>query len=137
MSHGVDKLKVGSQIDSKKKEVRDVNQALAAKDAESKSKASSDGESEVSKAKTFTFAQLEAATENFNSVLGEGGFGKVYKGKLQDSGQVNSPSVCICFNTSKLCVRRLLNLVLFGFLGYFTSLIFAFFFLSFYALLLL
>ncbi|KAM7496668.1 hypothetical protein LguiA_021082 [Lonicera macranthoides] len=85
-----DKLKVGSQIDSKKTETRDVNQASAAKEAESKSRASSDRESEVSKAKTFTFAELEAATENFNSnyLLGEGGFGKVYKGKLQDSGQI-------------------------------------------------
>ncbi|KAK1555340.1 hypothetical protein Q3G72_025119 [Acer saccharum] len=35
---------------------------------------------------TFTFKQLKAATDNFNSAnkLGEGGFGAVYKGQLSD-----------------------------------------------------
>ncbi|KAK1556237.1 hypothetical protein Q3G72_001112 [Acer saccharum] len=35
---------------------------------------------------TFTFKQLKAATNNFNSTnkLGEGGFGSVYKGQLSD-----------------------------------------------------
>ncbi|KAL5772112.1 hypothetical protein ACOSQ2_012036 [Xanthoceras sorbifolium] len=35
---------------------------------------------------TFTFRQLKAATNNFNSAnkLGEGGFGSVYKGQLSD-----------------------------------------------------
>ncbi|XP_059626706.1 probable serine/threonine-protein kinase PBL7 [Cornus florida] len=42
------------------------------------------------KAKTFTFNQLVAATENFKSnyFLGEGGFGKVYKGILEDTGEI-------------------------------------------------
>ncbi|CAD5313282.1 unnamed protein product [Arabidopsis thaliana] len=40
-------------------------------------------------ARSFTFKELAAATRNFREVnlLGEGGFGRVYKGRL-DSGQV-------------------------------------------------
>lgn len=36
----------------------------------------------------FTFAELKAATRNFRSdtMLGEGGFGKVYKGWLDERG---------------------------------------------------
>lgn len=42
-------------------------------------------------AQTFTFRELAAATGNFRSecFLGEGGFGSVYKGRLESSGQVN------------------------------------------------
>ena len=38
----------------------------------------------------FTFRELAAATENFRpeSFLGEGGFGRVYKGQLGSTGQV-------------------------------------------------
>lgn len=41
-------------------------------------------------ATTFSFDEMIAATENFKSCyfLGEGGFGKVYKGKLPDTGQI-------------------------------------------------
>ena len=41
-------------------------------------------------AKTFTFRELAAATKNFRQecLLGEGGFGRVYKGTLQSSGEV-------------------------------------------------
>ncbi|CAN1807092.1 Serine/threonine-protein kinase PBL27 [Linum perenne] len=41
-------------------------------------------------AQTFTFRELAAATKNFRpeSLLGEGGFGRVYKGRLESSGQV-------------------------------------------------
>lgn len=40
-------------------------------------------------AKTFTFLELAAATRNFRGdcLVGEGGFGRVYKGRL-DSNQV-------------------------------------------------
>ncbi|GAB2211733.1 hypothetical protein Drorol1_Dr00025066 [Drosera rotundifolia] len=40
--------------------------------------------------KAFTFRELAMATKNFRQecLLGEGGFGRVYKGKLQPSGQV-------------------------------------------------
>lgn len=38
----------------------------------------------------FTFRELAAATMNFRpeSFLGEGGFGRVYKGRLETTGQV-------------------------------------------------
>lgn len=41
-------------------------------------------------AQTFTFRELAAATNNFrpDCFLGEGGFGCVYRGRLQSSGQV-------------------------------------------------
>ncbi|XP_059632686.1 serine/threonine-protein kinase PBL27 [Cornus florida] len=41
-------------------------------------------------AQTFTFRELAAATKNFRqeSQLGEGGFGRVYKGRLESTGQV-------------------------------------------------
>ncbi|KAK4842358.1 hypothetical protein QYF36_020070 [Acer negundo] len=41
-------------------------------------------------AQTFTFRELAAATKNFRpeSFLGEGGFGRVYKGRLESTGQV-------------------------------------------------
>ncbi|KAM7463047.1 hypothetical protein LguiA_031168 [Lonicera macranthoides] len=41
-------------------------------------------------AQTFTFRELAAATKNFRPecLLGEGGFGRVYKGRLENTGQV-------------------------------------------------
>ncbi|KHN27155.1 Serine/threonine-protein kinase PBS1 [Glycine soja] len=41
-------------------------------------------------AQTFSFRELAAATKNFRpqSFLGEGGFGRVYKGRLETTGQV-------------------------------------------------
>ncbi|KAK9069173.1 hypothetical protein SSX86_013289 [Deinandra increscens subsp. villosa] len=53
----------------------------------------------MNKARTFTYAQLVSATGNFKGAyfLGEGGFGKVYKGKLEDSDQVSeNQSLCGC-----------------------------------------
>lgn len=42
-------------------------------------------------AQTFTFRELASATKNFRSesLLGEGGFGRVYKGRLE-TGQVTN-----------------------------------------------
>ncbi|CAJ1845482.1 unnamed protein product [Sphenostylis stenocarpa] len=41
-------------------------------------------------AQTFTFRELAAATKNFrpDSFVGEGGFGRVYKGRLETTGQI-------------------------------------------------
>ena len=72
---GADRLKSRSNVGSRKespsqKDAPDVNIA----------------------AQTFTFRELAAATKNFRpeSFLGEGGFGSVYKGRLESTGQVNS-----------------------------------------------
>ena len=48
-----------------------------------------DGNSQNIAAQTFTFRELAAATKNFRQdcLLGEGGFGRVYKGRLEN-GQV-------------------------------------------------
>lgn len=43
-------------------------------------------------AQTFTFRELAAATKNFRPecLLGEGGFGRVYKGRLENTGQAST-----------------------------------------------
>ncbi|CAK9176080.1 unnamed protein product [Ilex paraguariensis] len=72
------------------KDSKNVNQSLAAKEVDVNKKSSTDGEPEGVNARKFKFAELVTATENFKSdyFLGEGGFGKVYKGKLEDTGQI-------------------------------------------------
>ncbi|KAE9591399.1 hypothetical protein Lal_00039061 [Lupinus albus] len=49
-----------------------------------------DGQTAHIAAQTFTFRELAAATKNFRPecLLGEGGFGHVYKGRLENTGQV-------------------------------------------------
>ncbi|KAM7271557.1 hypothetical protein ACFE04_030771 [Oxalis oulophora] len=65
-----DKLKVNSGLDLKE--------------------SSKDGGSDYIAAHTFTFRELAIATKNFRAdcLLGEGGFGRVYKGKLESRNQV-------------------------------------------------
>ncbi|CAK7349352.1 unnamed protein product [Dovyalis caffra] len=48
------------------------------------------GGNNVIAAQTFSFRELATATKNFRQecLIGEGGFGRVYKGKLDKSGQV-------------------------------------------------
>ncbi|RAL46119.1 unnamed protein product [Cuscuta campestris] len=76
----------------KKEECNDAaNQSTSGKDEDcSQRKSGGGGETETGKARTFTFADLVAATENFKQefFLGEGGFGKVFKGRLVDTGQI-------------------------------------------------
>ncbi|KAI8523210.1 hypothetical protein RHMOL_Rhmol13G0055600 [Rhododendron molle] len=45
-------------------------------------------------AQTFTFRELASATKNFRQecLIGEGGFGRVYKGQLEKTGQVKKDS---------------------------------------------
>ncbi|GJM85722.1 hypothetical protein PR202_ga01515 [Eleusine coracana subsp. coracana] len=49
-----------------------------------------DANGNVISAQTFTFRELATATRNFRPecFLGEGGFGRVYKGRLESTGQV-------------------------------------------------
>uniref|UniRef100_A0ACD5WJS9 Uncharacterized protein n=1 Tax=Avena sativa TaxID=4498 RepID=A0ACD5WJS9_AVESA len=69
---GSDKLRLQGGLDSKKDQLTIPR----------------DGSSQNIAAQIFTFRELAAATKNFrqDSQLGEGGFGRVYKGRL-DSGQ--------------------------------------------------
>ncbi|GAB4860233.1 Probable serine/threonine-protein kinase pbl5 [Ancistrocladus abbreviatus] len=77
------------EVTVKKEESRDVNPSLDAKELEPQD-TSVEGNPNQSKAKTFTYQQLVAATDNFRAdcFLGEGGFGKVYKGRLENTNQV-------------------------------------------------
>lgn len=78
--------------DNEKKEVskKAVSQPFVVQQLETNQNFGGHGDMEEIKAKPFTFAEMEYATENFKPdyFLGEGGFGKVFKGKLKDSGQV-------------------------------------------------
>jgi serine/threonine protein kinase len=49
-----------------------------------------EGGTEYAAARTFTFRELAAATKNFRGdcLVGEGGFGRVYKGRLESSNQM-------------------------------------------------
>nr|KYP54155.1 putative LRR receptor-like serine/threonine-protein kinase At5g16900 family [Cajanus cajan] len=46
------------------------------------------GESLTSKYRAFSYSEILNITENLKTVIGEGGFGKVYFGILQDNTQV-------------------------------------------------
>ncbi|XVF83361.1 hypothetical protein PTKIN_Ptkin16aG0480000 [Pterospermum kingtungense] len=57
---------------------------------DAKKEATKDGGSDHVAAHTFTFRELAAATKNFRAdcLLGEGGFGRVHKGRLESTNQV-------------------------------------------------
>lgn len=62
-----------------------------ARETDASLRPNSDAENDGFKARRFALVDLVAATENFKDeyFLGEGGFGKVYKGRLQDTGEVS------------------------------------------------
>ncbi|XP_008233392.1 PREDICTED: serine/threonine-protein kinase CDL1-like [Prunus mume] len=76
------KNKPEDQIPSISEQLK-ANSALSVKD-------SKDGGSDHIAAHTFTFRELAAATKNFRAdcILGEGGFGQVYKGRLESTNKV-------------------------------------------------
>lgn len=57
------------------------------------------GDSNNIAAQTFTFRELAAATKNFRQeyLLGEGGFGRVYKGRLDKTDQVIYYNISILY----------------------------------------
>lgn len=57
-----------------------------------KQECTKDGKSDNIAVKTFTFCELAVVTRNFrvDYLVGEGGFGRVYKGQLENSCQVTT-----------------------------------------------
>ncbi|KAI3526142.1 hypothetical protein L1887_05369 [Cichorium endivia] len=80
-----DTIKVEKSNEVKKESTQDAIQSSSPNETKSPRVGSP-----MNKARTFTYAQLVNATDNFKAsyFLGEGGFGKVYKGKLEDSDQI-------------------------------------------------
>ena len=70
----------------------DKSKSRSVSDAKKEPTIQKDGTTAHIAAQTFTFRELATATKNFRSecLLGEGGFGRVYKGRLESTGQVRS-----------------------------------------------
>ncbi|XP_022137989.1 serine/threonine-protein kinase PBL27 [Momordica charantia] len=73
-----------SRVSSDKSKSRSVS------DTKKEPTVQKDGTTAHIAAQTFTFRELATATKNFRPecLLGEGGFGRVYKGRLESTGQV-------------------------------------------------
>lgn len=59
-------------------------------------------------AQTFTFRELATATRNFRQecLIGEGGFGRVYKGKLEKTNQVRSMALVVFLKLKSLVLLK-------------------------------
>jgi hypothetical protein len=94
---GLDALKVSPDVNVKesdvKKEVvcKDDQLSLDVEGLNLMDEVSKDRKNGGNRAQTLTFDELADATDNFRSdcFLGEGGFGKVYKGHLAKINQVS------------------------------------------------
>lgn len=73
-------------------------------------------ETEQTPLKTFNFRELAMATKNFRQecLIGEGGYGRVYKGTLQSTGQVCywSPQLWIHFQLTTVKQKERVILLL-------------------------
>ncbi|KAG4967349.1 hypothetical protein AAZX31_12G070500 [Glycine max] len=86
-----DSVKVDFRVNGNKEDGSKGDQlALDVKSLNLKEEASQDRKDNGNRAQTFSFNELEAATGSFrlDCFLGEGGFGKVYKGHLERINQV-------------------------------------------------
>ncbi|XP_014494378.1 probable serine/threonine-protein kinase PBL5 [Vigna radiata var. radiata] len=84
-------VKVDFKVNGKKEDGSKGDQlALDVKSLNLKEEGSQDERDNGNRAQSFSFNELEAATGNFTAdcFLGEGGFGKVYKGHLERINQV-------------------------------------------------
>ena len=90
-------LDVKKETDVEKQDSKEVNPSLDVKKEVSgnglpdkNGSPDKNGLPDKNQARTFTFHQLAVATDNFRSdcFLGEGGFGKVFKGYLDNPSQV-------------------------------------------------
>ena len=90
-------LDVKKETDVEKQDSKEVNPSLDVKKEASgnglpdkNGSPDKNGLPDKNQARTFTFHQLAVATDNFRSdcFLGEGGFGKVFKGYLDNPSQV-------------------------------------------------
>ncbi|KAH1220483.1 putative serine/threonine-protein kinase PBL7 [Glycine soja] len=85
-----DSVKVDFRVNGNKEDGSKGDQlALDVKSLNLKEEASQDRKDNGNRAQTFSFNELEAATGSFrlDCFLGEGGFGKVYKGHLERINQ--------------------------------------------------
>ncbi|KAL2328677.1 hypothetical protein Fmac_022104 [Flemingia macrophylla] len=88
---GPDGVKVDFKVNGNKEDGSKGDQlAQDVKNLNLREEVSQDGKDNGNRAQTFSFKELEAATGNFrlDCFLGEGGFGKVFKGHLDRINQV-------------------------------------------------